>query len=99
MAPDKKRAATPPRAAALASTSAASRRPKSVPIVAQTDDSAAWRCWSWRSVRCCGCGRPGDCILNTPAPEPVDQAEYDVIVLGLVPHARDTCPYCGEVGT
>ena len=22
-----------------------------------------------------------------------------VLVLGLVPHARDTCPYCGEVGT
>src|SRR6266487_3791253 len=55
---------------------------------------AAWRCWSWRAVHCCGCGRPGDCLLTTPPSVPCDQPDYDVITLGLVPHPRETCDSC-----
>jgi hypothetical protein len=35
-----------------------------------TVTDAAWRCWSWRAVHCCGCGRPGDCLVLVPPPGP-----------------------------
>ena len=30
--------------------------------------AAAWRCWTLRRVRCCGGGRPGDCLPTSPLP-------------------------------
>jgi len=63
-----------------------------------TGTDAAWRCWTWRTARCCGCGRAVDCLLTTPPPAPCEQAEYDVITLGLMPHPRENCACCQAVG-
>ena len=30
--------------------------------------AAAWRCWMWRRVRCCGDGRPGGYLLTSRCP-------------------------------
>lgn len=38
---------------------------RDISSVPNADDNA-WRCWTWRTVRCCGCGRPADCILTVP---------------------------------
>lgn len=70
-------------------------------IVAQTTDSPPAR----RQSCPCGCeSRPRlvddpRCIRYRPAPRQLEAADYyDVTDLGLVPHARDNCAACREVG-
>ena len=45
-----------------------SRKHATRKLAALGGTAAAWRCWTWRRVRCCGDGRPGDCRLSSRCP-------------------------------
>jgi hypothetical protein len=36
-------------------------------------EAAAWRCWTWRALHGCGCGRAADCQLWQPVPVHAEQ--------------------------
>ena len=43
-------------------------KPRTRKLAALGGTAAAWRCWTWRRVRRCGDGWPGDCLLTSRCP-------------------------------
>lgn len=88
----------PGRAAPEKSTAANHDSVMSMPSAC--DYHAACRCWSNRTRHLCGCLYPADCKLATPLPVSphITWPGYDVRVLGLEPHPRETCERCQAVG-